>query len=81
MQGPVSRKSRELFGRISGVILHVLFVSSKRMRLGVRNFAVILIVILFTTYEKEKLYRISGSEIYECLFGREKFSGLSGNGP
>ena len=49
-RGPVSRKSRKLFGRISGDI--ILFVSSKRGRLETRNFAVIFIFIPFTTYEK-----------------------------
>ena len=48
--GSVSRKSRNVFGSISGDI--ILFVSSKRRRLEARNFAVILIFIPFTTYEK-----------------------------
>ena len=43
-------KVPKLFGRISSDI--VLFVSSKRRRLEARNFAVILIFIPFTTYEK-----------------------------
>ena len=30
---------------------------------------------------KDRLYRINGSEFYEWLFGPEKFSGLSRNGP
>ena len=30
---------------------------------------------------KDQLYRISRSEFYEWLFGPEKFSGLSRNGP
>ena len=30
---------------------------------------------------KDQLYRISRSEFYECLYGPEKFSGLSRNGP
>ena len=30
---------------------------------------------------KDQLYGISGSEFYEWLFGPEKFSGLSRNGP
>ena len=30
---------------------------------------------------KEQLYRISGFEFYEWLFGPKKFSGLSRNGP
>ena len=42
-------ESPELFGCISGDI--VLFVSSKRRRLKSRNFVVILIFLLFKTYE------------------------------
>ena len=49
-QGPVSRRSRKLFGLISGDI--ILFVFSKQRRLEARNFAVIFIFIPFTTYEK-----------------------------
>ena len=51
-RGPGARFSKvpKLFGRISGDIF--LFVSSKRRRLEARNFAVILIFIPFTTYEK-----------------------------
>ena len=57
----------------------LLFVSLKRRRLEARNFA----VILDSLYNKEKglLYRISGSESYKWLFGPEKFSGRSRNGP
>ena len=43
-------KVPKLFRRISGDM--ILFVSSKRRRLEERNFAVILIFIPFTTYEK-----------------------------
>ena len=43
-------KDPKLFGHISGDI--ILFVSSKRRCLEARNFAVIFIVIPFTTYEK-----------------------------
>ena len=43
-------KSRELFGRISGDI--ILFESSKRRRLEARDFAAILICVLFITHEK-----------------------------
>ena len=43
-------KVPKLFGRISGAI--ILFASSKRRRLEARNFAVILIFIPFTIYEK-----------------------------
>ena len=49
---PGARLSKvpKLFGRISGDI--ILFVSSKRRCLKARNFAVILIFIPFTAYEK-----------------------------
>ena len=57
-----------------------LFVSSKRRRLDAQNFAVIFIFISYTTYEKDQLHRISGSEFYEWLFGPEHFSGFSRNG-
>ena len=43
---PVPRKSRLFSGDM------ILFVSSKRRRLEARNFAVTLIFIPFTTYEK-----------------------------
>ena len=43
-------ESPELFGSTSGDI--ILFASSKRRRLEARNFAVILIFIPLTTYEK-----------------------------
>ena len=38
---------------------------------------------LYSLYKlwKDQLYRISGSQFYEWLFGPEKFSGLSGNRP
>ena len=51
--GPVFRKSRNLFGRISGDI--ILYVSSKLRRLEARNFAVIFIFNPFTTYEKTSI--------------------------
>ena len=66
------------FGRISGDIIH--FVSSKRKRLEARNIAVILILFPLQ-HMKRSAFRISGSEFYEWLFGPEKFSGLSRNGP
>ena len=47
-QGPVSRKPRNLSGDI------ILFVSSKRRCSVTRNFAVILIFIPFTTFEKSR---------------------------
>ena len=43
-------KVPKLFGRTSGDI--IIFVSSKRKRLEPRNFAAILILIPFTTYER-----------------------------
>ena len=46
--GPVSRKFRNFPGAFS-------FASSKRRRLEARNFAVIFIFILFTTYEEVSL--------------------------
>ena len=60
METPIGRQSVDpgacfskvpkLFGRISGDI--ILFESSKRRRLEARNFAVIFILIPFTTGEK-----------------------------
>jgi len=49
-QEPVSRKSRNCSGAISGGIIP--FVSSKQMRLEAHNFAVFLIFVPFSTYEK-----------------------------
>ena len=49
--GACFSKVPKLFGSISGDI--ILFLSSKRRRLEVRNFAVIFIFIPFTTYEKK----------------------------
>ena len=72
-------KVPKLFGRISGDL--ILFVSSQRRGLEARNFAVISIFILFTTYEKKQLYRVSVSEFCKLLFWPEKFSALSRNGP
>ena len=69
--GPVSRKPRNFNGRISGHI--IFYVSSKRRGLEARNFAVILIFIPFTIYEK--------TSFNEWLLGPEKFSELSSNGP
>ena len=51
---PVSRKSLNFSGPfLAGDI--ILFVSSKRRRLKARNYAVILTLIPFTTYEKTSL--------------------------
>ena len=49
-QGPRFSKVPKVFGYTSGDI--ILFVSSNRRRLEARNFAVIFILIRFTTYEK-----------------------------
>ena len=46
------------------------------------NLAVIFIFYsLYNIIWKDQLYRISRSKFYEWLFGSEKFSGLSRNGP
>ena len=66
-------KVPKLFGRISGDL--ILFVSSERRGLEARNFAVISPFILFTTYDKNQLCRVSGSEFYEWLFWPEKVFG------
>ena len=73
VQGPVSRKSR-----ISGDI--IFFVSLKRRRLEARNFSSYFNFYSLYNISKRQLYRISGLEFYEWLFGSEKFSGLSRNG-
>ena len=65
-------KVPKLFGRISGRL--ILFVSSKRRRLEARNFAVILIFIPFTTYEKTSLTEKAGRSF------TNGFSGISRNG-
>ena len=56
--GACFSKVPKLFGPISGDI--ILFVSSKRRRLEARNFAVILIFIPFTTYEKTSFTEKAG---------------------
>ena len=76
--GACFSKVPKLLGLISGDIIP--FVSAQRRRFEARNFAV-FIFIPFTTYEKDQLYRISRLEFYEWLFGPEKISGLSRNGP
>ena len=69
--GSVSRKPGNFNGRISGHI--IFYVSSKRRGLEAPNFAVILIFIPFTIYEKTRFN--------QWLLGSEKFSGLSSNRP
>ena len=63
------------------VVWQIDFVSSKLWRPEARNFVDILILIPFTTYEKNQHYRNSGSEFKKWLFGHERFLGLSRNGP
>ena len=60
--GPVSRKSRNFSGAFR--VTFSLYLQNEA-----RNLAVTLIFIPFTTYEKDQLYRITGSEFYEWLFG------------
>ena len=74
-RAPVARFSKvpKLFGRISGDL--ILFVSSKWRRLEARNFAVILIVIPFTTYQKTSFTELAGRSF------TNGFSGLSRKGP
>ena len=66
-------KVPKLFGCISGDLN--LFVSSKSRRLEARNFAVILIVIPFTTYQKTSFTELAGRSF------TNGFSGLSRKGP
>ena len=75
--GACFSKVLKLLGRISDGI--ILFVSSQLRCLEAWNFAVIFIFIPFTTKREDQLYRTSLN--YEWLFGPEKFSGLSRNGP
>ena len=49
VQGPVSRKSRNFSGAFR--VTNSLCIFIKRRRLEARNFVVIFIFILFTTYE------------------------------
>ena len=71
-------KVPKLFGGISVDI--VLIVSSKRRLLEARNCSYFNLCSLYNIW-KDQLYIISGSELYEWLFGPEKFSGLSRNRP
>ena len=79
-QEPGARFSKvpKLFGRISGYIF--LFVSSKRK--ASRGMKLCSSFTSYSLYNiwKGQLYRISGSQFYQWLFGPEKFSGLSRNG-
>ena len=76
--GACFSKVPKLFGRISGDI--ILFVSSKRRRLEARNFAVIF-VLFPLQHMKRPALQDKQVVLYEWLFGPEKFSGLSRNGP
>ena len=78
-RGPVTRKSRNFSGTFRVTHLY-LYLQSER-RLEAWNFAVILLFIPLYNKWKDKLCRIRGSQFYEWLFGTEKFSGLSSNGP
>ena len=67
------------FGHISGDTS--LFVSSKRKASrGMKLCSYFTIYYLYNKW-KDKLCRISESQFYEWLFGLERFSGLSRNGP
>ena len=67
------------FGRISGDI--ILFVSSKRRRLEARNFAVILIFIPFTTYEKTSFTELAGRSFTNGFSGSKSFRDFRETGP
>ena len=69
----------ETFGRISGDI--ILFVSSKRMRLRARNFAVILIFIPLTTCEKISFTEYTGGSFTNGFSGPKSFWDFGETGP
>ena len=69
--GACFSKVPKLFGRISGGL--ILFVSSKWRRLEARNFAVILIVISFTTYEKTSFTELAGRSYTNGFSGPKSF--------
>ena len=73
-QGPIS-----LFEHVSGDI--ILFVSSKRRRLEARNFAVILIFIPFTTYEKTSFTESAGRSSRNGISGPNGFPDFEETGP
>ena len=75
VQGSVSRKSRH----ISGDIIHL--VSSKRKRLEARNFAVILILISFITYEKTSFPEQAGRSFTNGFSGPKSFRDFRETGP
>ena len=77
--GACFSKVPKLFGRISGDI--ILFVSSKRRRLEARNFAVILIFIPFTTYEKTSFTEKAGRSFTNGFSGPKSSRDFRETGP
>ena len=79
--GPGARFSKvpKPFGRISGDL--TLFVSSKWRRLEARNFAVILIVIPFTTYKKTSFTELAGRSFTNGFSGPKSFRDFRETGP
>ena len=77
--GAFFSKVPKLFGRISGDI--ILFVSSKRRRLEARNFAVILIFIPFTTYEKTSFTEKAGGSFTNGFSGPKSSRDFRETGP
>ena len=64
-------KVPKLFGRISDRI--ILFVYSKRRHLEARNFALILLYIPFTTYEKTSFAELAGGSFAKGFSGPKCF--------
>ena len=75
--GACFSKVPKLFGRISGNSLCIFKTKASR---GTKLCSYFCFYSLYNTW-KNQLYRISRSYFYEWLFGPEKFSGLSRNGP
>ena len=68
-------KVPKLFGRVSGVLCIFKTKASRGTKLcSYLNFCSLCNIL------KDQLFRISGSDFYEWLFGPEKFSELSRNG-
>ena len=80
-RAPGARFSKvpKLFGRISGDI--ILFVSSKRRRLEARNFAVILVFILFATYEMTSFTEQAGRSFTNGFSDAKSFRDFREKGP
>ena len=72
-------KVPKLFGHISGRI--ILFACSKRRRLEARNFAVVLIYIPFTTYEKTSFTELAGRSFTNDFSGPKCFRDFQETGP